>query len=179
MANLAGVLKNEIRRLARKEVRASMVPLQRVVTRLRKRVAEQRKLMVELERSAKRSVSAARRERAVAEEGGPQIRFSPRWVRAHRKKLKMSRREYAELMGVSAQSIFGWETGRTRPRRKALETWRRLRSMGSRQIASLPEAEGRGRRKKRGRPAGRGKKRGRPAASKTRRATRTRRGKKK
>jgi len=157
--NLAGVLKGEIRRLARKEVRASVKPLRKLVTALRRRIAEQRRLMVEMERAAKRSIASARKTVAVASED-PQIRFSPQWVKAHRKKLGMSRRVYAKLVGVSAQSIFGWETGRTRPRRRALESWRRMRSMGKRDLKALPGAAKPGRRGRRGE----GDRRGRGAA---------------
>lgn len=136
MPNFAGALKGEIRRLARKEVRATVTPVRKLVAELRRRVAQQRRLIAELERRSRRG---ARRERAVeapaAEES--QIRFSPAWVTKHRKKLKMSRRVYAKLVGVSAQSIFGWESGRTRPRRRALESWRRVRGMGKRELTGL------------------------------------------
>ncbi|HEY3155986.1 MAG TPA: helix-turn-helix domain-containing protein [Candidatus Eisenbacteria bacterium] len=122
------------------------------MTALRRRIAEQRRLMAEMERAAKRSIASARKTVAAPSED-PQIRFSPQWVKAHRKKLGMSRRVYAKLVGVSAQSIFGWETGRTRPRRKALESWRRMRSMGKRQLKALPGAAKSGRRGRRGRAA--------------------------
>jgi DNA-binding transcriptional regulator YiaG len=156
--NLAGTLKSEIRRLARKEVRATVMPLRKLVAGLRRRVAQQRRLIADLERTTRRSVkNVSSATKAAAEEA--QIRFSPEWVKAHRKKLKMSRRVYAKLIGVSAQSIFGWETGRTRPRRRALQSWRKLRSMGLRELKALPEmgrGKGRGRRRKAG-PAGRRK----------------------
>lgn len=171
MPNFAGVLKAEIRRLARKEVRASVVPLRKLVATMRRRMAEQRKLIVEMERAAKRSIAQVQTGTAAEGPAGAQIRFSSQWVRAHRKRLRMSRREYAKLVGVSAQSIFGWETGRTRPRRRALEAWRRLRSMGMREIRQMPgegEAAGRGRRGRGVAPARR-KRRGRRAAAKRRR----------
>src|SRR2546427_6425519 len=149
--NFAGTLKSEIRRLARKEVRASVMPLRKLVAGMRRRIAQQRKLIAELERNARRSGNSARTAEASASEKS-QIRFSPEWVKAHRKKLKMSRRVYARLVGVSAQSIFGWETGRSRPRRGALESWRRLRGMGVRELKELPGSGGDGRRRpKRGR----------------------------
>jgi len=127
--NFAGALKGEITRLARKEVRANVTPLKKLVAGLRRRVAQQRRQISELEKGLRKN--AARAGAAVESTGGEgtQIRFSPAWVKQHRKKLKMSRRVYAKLVGVSAQSIFGWETGRTRPRRRALESWRRMRSM--------------------------------------------------
>ncbi len=158
MPNFAGVLKSEIRRLARKEVREAVTPLRKLVAALRRRSAQQRKLIAELQRGARRSTKSVR---AAEVPEGSQIRFSPTWVKRHRKKLKMSRRVYARLVGVSAQSIFGWESGRTRPRRSALEAWRRIRGMGVRELKEMPgveKADGRtrpARGRKRGRPAGR------------------------
>jgi DNA-binding transcriptional regulator YiaG len=66
-----------------------------------------------------------------------QVRFSPVWVRTHRKKLKMSRQVYARLVGVSAQTIMGWEAGRTRPRRAALRNWRAIRAKGVRELRAM------------------------------------------
>jgi len=145
VSNLAGALRDEIRRLARKETRASVGPLRKTVAALRRRAAEQAKLIKELERAAKRSAAAARAKAPGAEPGaapeGPQVRFSAPWVRKHRKKLGMSRRVYAQLVGVSAQTIFGWESGKTRPRRQALEAWRRIRSMGTRELRAMLAAK--------------------------------------
>jgi len=177
--NFAGALKGEIRRLARKEVRETVTPLKKLVAGLRRRVAQQRRLIADLERTVKRSRTQARAAEAPSSEES-QIRFSPAWVKRHRKKLKMSRRVYAKLIGVSAQSIFGWESGRTRPRRAALESWRRIREKGKRELTALIGSEGTDGRKrgtrgrKRGRPASKAK-RGRPG----RRRTRGRRGAKK
>ena len=152
MPNFAGALKGEITRLARKEVRANVTPLKKLVAGLRRRVAQQRRQISELEKSLRKG--AARAGAAVNSTGGEgtQIRFSPAWVKQHRKKLKMSRRVYASLVGVSAQTIFGWETNRTRPRRKALETWRKIRGMGVRELKALPATA-----KKRGKPGKRRK----------------------
>ena len=153
MPNFAGALKGEIQRLARKEVRASVGPLKKLVATLRRRVAQQRRLIAELERSVRRGANAASRAVEAPAGEGSQIRFSPAWVKRHRKKLKMSRRQYAKLIGVSAQSIFGWETERSRPRRAALETWRRIRGMGVRELKALSGADADKRGSKRGRPA--------------------------
>jgi DNA-binding transcriptional regulator YiaG len=149
VSNLAGALRDEIRRLARKETRASVGPLRKTVAALRRKVAEQARLIQELKRAAKRPAAAAPADRSGEAEAGPQVRFSPKWVSKHRKKLGMSRRVYAKLIGVSAQTIFGWESGRTRPRRQALQVWRRIRSMGTREIRAMLAAAKPARRKRR------------------------------
>ena len=177
MPNLAVVLKQEIRRLARKEMKASVTPLRKLVAQLRSRVATQKRLIEELQKGAKRAQAAGSATAKALRASDPQIRFSPHWVRAHRKKLKMSRRIYARLVGVSAQSIFGWERGRTRPRRSALAAWRRLRAMGAREVKALLVAAKPTRRAgaaSRSKPARRGK--GTRRARKAGRARVTRRG---
>jgi len=176
--NFAGALKGEIQRLARKEVRANVTPLKKLVAGLRRRVAQQRRLIADLERDVRRGVKSTRAamDSAEGENEKSQIRFSPAWVKRHRKKLNMSRRVYARLIGVSAQSIFGWETGRTRPRRGALESWRRIRGMGVREVKALTGAEGTDGRKRRGRATKTTKKRGHPVAKKRGRPVAKKRG---
>jgi len=158
--NVMGVLRAEIRRLARKETKEAVRDLKRQVAVLRRRLAATKKRIGDVERTALRAGSARAASAARAEgpdEDGTQIRFSPRWVRVHRGKLKMSRRVYAKLVGVSPQTILLWESGKARPRRSALATWRALRAKGIRELKAAA-GEGRG---KRGRPAK--AKRGRPA----------------
>jgi len=95
------------------------------------------------------------------EENGKQVRFSPKWVKQHRKKLGMSRRVYAQLLDVSPQTIMGWESGRTRPRRDALRQWRDMRVKGVRELRSIlngadGEGTSRGRTRRRKRRVARG-----------------------
>jgi DNA-binding transcriptional regulator YiaG len=169
-----GVLRTEIRRLARKETKEAVRDLKRQVTALRRRLAATKKRITDVERVAHRAGSsrAAAPARAEAESGG-QVRFSPRWVKVHRGKLGMSRRVYAKLVGVSPQTILLWETDKARPRRATLSNWRALRAKGIRELKALVGGEaGRKRGPKPGRKArvakaaGRGRaagaKRGRP-----------------
>ncbi len=138
MPNVMGVLRAEIRRLARKETRQELATLKKQVNSMRSRLAQARRRIQDLEFKAKRAgrgmVGAIA---ATAAGTGRQVRFSPAWVRQHRSKLGMSRQAYAKLIGVSAQSILGWESGRTRPRRSALQTWRSLRGKGVREIKAM------------------------------------------
>jgi DNA-binding transcriptional regulator YiaG len=148
--NVMGVLRAEIRRLARKETKEAVRDLKRQVTAMRRRLAATKKRIDGVERAAQRAGSARAAAPAAAEsEEGAQIRFSPRWVRVHRGRLGMSRRVYAKLVGVSPQTILLWEQGKARPRRSALASWRAIRGKGVRELrASLGEEakSGRGRR---------------------------------
>ena len=180
MPNVMSVLRAEIRRLARKESKEAVGDLKRQVTVLRRRVAGYKKRIADVERMARaagKSAASGGSARGAgagpSEGGGKQIRFSPAWVKSHRKKLALSRRLYAKLVGVSAQTIMLWETGKSRPRRGALATWRGIRGKGRRELkAALAETP------KRRRKAGAGRKRRvvkRKAVAKKRRAAPARR----
>ena len=135
--NVMGVLRAEIRRLARKETRQEIATLRKYVNSMRRRMAESRRRIQDLEHRAKQMGKGMGAKSAPGEEEAKQVRFSPTWVKRHRSKLGMSRRIYAKLVGVSPQTIMGWESGRTRPRRSALRMWRGLREMGIRELKAL------------------------------------------
>lgn len=150
MPNVMSVLRAEIRRLARKESKEAVGELKRQVAVLRRRVASYKKRIADVERVARAAAKGAAAGGSARGAGagggdGKQIRFSPVWVKSHRKKLALSRRLYAKLVGVSAQTIMLWETGKSRPRRGALATWRMIRGKGRRELkAALTETPRRG-----------------------------------
>jgi len=163
--NLIAELRREIRRLARKETKQEIGVLRKQVTAMRKRVAESNRQIRDLEGRLRVTTRQAVGRRAAVldddQEDGKQVRFSPAWVKKHRKKLGMSRRVYAQLLQVSPQTIMGWESGRTRPRRGALRLWRDMRVKGVRELRSMlnggdGEGASRGRVRRRKRAASRG-----------------------
>jgi DNA-binding transcriptional regulator YiaG len=114
--------------------------MRKQLTQMRRLVAESRRRVRDLETRAKQATRA--RGGAAArddgdDEGGTQVRFSPAWVKKHRSKLGMSRLLYAKLVGVSPQTIMGWEAGRTRPRPGALRAWRAIRGRGVRELRAM------------------------------------------
>ncbi len=135
MPNLAGVLKDEIRRLARKEIRAEQAAS-------KKAVAQHRRDIAALKREAREQArKIAFLEKALAKAGSAPastnsettVRFSPKWLMAHRDKLELSAADYAELVGVSGLTIYNWEHGRTKPRAQQLAQWAKVRGLGKRE----------------------------------------------
>lgn len=135
MPNIASVLKEEIRRLARKEIRDQ-------VATLKSSVAEHRKALAELKRQnadlTRRLVFLEKREtrrlaKAPSAEQAKDVRFSPKWVAADRKRLGFSAKEYARLVGVSMLTIYNWENGRSKPQAKQRAAWAAIRGLGKRQ----------------------------------------------
>ena len=140
MPNVMGVLRAEIRRLARKETKQELSSMKKQLTQTKRLLAESRRRISDLESRAKHVARATRSSAAARDtedEDGRQVRFSPKWVKKHRSKLGMSRLVYAQLVGVSPQTIMGWEAGRTRPRRGALKAWRAIRGKGVRELRAM------------------------------------------
>ncbi len=135
MPDVAAVLKEEITRLARREVKQQLGPLKKTITEQRRTIAELRRQVAALarnqaflQRQEKRRLAEA--PEASAAEG---VRFSPRWVKADRKRLGLSAKDYGLLVGASAQTIYSWESAKSKPRTTALAGWANARGIGKRE----------------------------------------------
>ena len=140
MPNIASILKAEISRVARKEVRAEIETLKKASAQHRSAIAALRRqvdqLQKELRRAAKVRPSAAVTAPASegAEEGTPR-RFSATRLAAHRAKLGLSAAAYGTLAGVSSQTIYNWEQGKSRPGKKQLDALVAVRGMSRAEVA--------------------------------------------
>jgi DNA-binding transcriptional regulator YiaG len=144
MTNIASVLKAEISRVARKEVRAELQTLKKSSAAHRRDIAALKRRLETLERQAKRQKKVA--PRSVSddsdEESGRQLRFSPTRLAAQRKKLGFSAAKFASLIGVSPISVYNWESGKARPQRPQLEAIAAARKLGKREaLARLEELQ--------------------------------------
>ena len=129
--SLRGALRQEVRRAVARQGALIAKRLDRTRARLRALRLTVRRQAVELAR-AQRRLEKLRIRRAAAGRGtgapaGPGM--SPRQIRATRG--ARSRRAFAEILGVSANSIFLWETGRARPRGVNLARLHRARPRGA------------------------------------------------
>jgi DNA-binding transcriptional regulator YiaG len=138
MPNIAATLKEEISRIARKEVRSETEDFKKSSAQYRHHIAALRRRIEELERQLKK-VSKSPRAAAVPElpesENGVTRRFSPARLAATRKKLGLSAADFGALVGVTGQSIYKWETGAARPRATQLEAIAAVRGIGKREAA--------------------------------------------
>ena len=148
MPNLAQVLRDEIARLARKEIRKELDASKKQAAQHRRDIAELKRQITTLQRQV---TYLEKQEKRRLEQGPPAVltaaatdndnaktdgrsapRFQARGLRSHRAKLGLSAEQYGQLVGVSGQSIYAWEQERSKPRRA--------------QIAKLIEARGLGKR---------------------------------
>ncbi len=136
MANLAVVLKDEIRRLARKELKSHLGTTRQAVGRYRREIAE---LKRQLQAQAKKIARLERRggqtsdEQPAVDMADEAIRFSAKSVRSQRRRLGLSAADYGKLIGVSGLTIYNWEQGKTRPRQSQLAALVAARGIGKRE----------------------------------------------
>lgn len=145
MPNLNNILGEEIRRLARKEIRAQVGTTQKSVAKYRGEIAELKRRIAALERSLA-FVEKQEKKRLgkpasvpVNGEDAKLPRFSPAWVKKHRDKLGLSAADYGRLVGVSALTIYNWEKGESSPRQKQLAAWGAIRTLGKREAVKRLE----------------------------------------
>ena len=141
MPNIGTVFKSEISRVSRKEVRGETQGLKKSVAQYRGQIAELKRRMHALERQVSRLGKVTAKTVGVDVEAEPerQIRFSAKSLLAQRRRLGLSAAALARLLGVSALSVYKWESGNTRPRAKQIEAIAALRSMGKREAAQRLE----------------------------------------
>jgi DNA-binding transcriptional regulator YiaG len=143
MPNIASILKSEIARIARKEMRAETDSLKKASTQYRSTIAVLKRQVAALERELKQLSKGVKREApAVAEPSDGKIRYSAKRLADHRAKLGLSAKDYGALIGVSPLSIYKWEGGDVRPRDKQLRAIAAVRKLGKREAAARLEELG-------------------------------------
>jgi DNA-binding transcriptional regulator YiaG len=133
MSNLASMLKDEIRRLAKREVKAETNKTKRAIAQYRRDIAQLKRLIAELGKKISAiQTTAGGSASATADEAGEKVRFSARSVKAQRKRLGLSASDYGKLVGVSPLTIYAWEQGKSRPRKTQLAALVAVRGIGKR-----------------------------------------------
>lgn len=140
MPNIASVLKSEISRVARKELRGEVSGLKKAVSGYRSEIAALKRRTLALEQQLRRlGKSNARPAPAGAADEGeaPDARrFSAKGFASQRRRLGLSAPDFGLLLGVSAQSIYNWEEGKVRPRGQHLPAIAALRTLGKKQATA-------------------------------------------
>jgi DNA-binding transcriptional regulator YiaG len=142
MPNIAAVLKDEIRRLAKKEIKAEIGTTKSAVVQYRKDIAKLKRL-VQAQQKEIAFLKAQEQKRLgqqpSTEEPIDNVRFSARSVKAQRNRLKLSAEDYGKLVGVSALTIYSWEQGKSRPRNAQLSRLVAVRGIGKREALAKLE----------------------------------------
>jgi DNA-binding transcriptional regulator YiaG len=141
MPNIAAMLKQEIIRLARKEVRTQTEAIRKANAQYRREIAQLKRQVGAL---SKQVAYLEQQERKRAAKGVPKAsvegrRFSPRGLKTHRQKLGVSAADYASLVGVTPQTIYNWEQGKSKPRDEQLASLVAVRDLGKREALNRLE----------------------------------------
>jgi DNA-binding transcriptional regulator YiaG len=138
LPNIAAVLKEEISRLARREVKAQTQKLQKAVAQYRRDIAALKRdgstlkaKVANLERRAGRDESPD-----VVEPEAKSHRYSAKHVALHRSRLGISAADYGLLVGVTGHTIYSWEHGAARPRQAQIAALAAVRDLRKKEAAT-------------------------------------------
>lgn len=138
MPNIATLLKNEIARVARKEVRAETQSLKKAATAHRGEIAALKRNVRALEQKVRqlgKSRPANARAAVEPDEAAGTTRFSAKSLASQRRRLGLSAHDCGLLVGASGQSVYKWEAGKAKPRAVNLPGIAALRTMGKKEAA--------------------------------------------
>ena len=113
MSTVIQALKNEIQRLAKKQIKAFAAPIKKDVARLKRIAAALKRNLAQLQKQSAVLLDAeARRSRmgpAMSEDELAKLQLRGAAVRKMRKKMKLTQQEFAKLAGTSPVSVGKWE----------------------------------------------------------------------
>lgn len=139
MPNIGTAIKDEISRIARKEIRFETQKLKKQSAHYRSQIASLKRQIVALDKQV-RTGSNSRKAVKAAPEGAERapdgLRFRAKGFAAHRRRLGLSAVQAGALLGVSGQSIYHWESGKSRPRASQMPAISALRKLSKTQAAA-------------------------------------------
>ena len=137
MPDFKQTFQEEVRRLARKELKAldeKINEQKKTINALQKRINELEKKQVSA--AAAKPAAAEKVQEAPAQEGR-KVRFSPKSLVKFRKKYSLSQKALAILLGVTPFTVSHWEIGKNRPRTVQIEAFSALAKLGKRKVLAL------------------------------------------
>jgi DNA-binding transcriptional regulator YiaG len=127
--------------LARKEVRKEVEGLRKASAQYRSDIANLKRRVAALEKQQARIAKKGLGKVAPVTEGeaSTRFRFSAKRLAVWRQKLGLSAGDMGMLIGVSGQTVYNWEAGKSRPRQQQLAAIAAVRGLGKRQIKAQLE----------------------------------------
>jgi DNA-binding transcriptional regulator YiaG len=154
MPDVARVLKEEVQRLAKRQVKAGLAPLKRDNVRLKKQVTEFRRELAALTRTSRElrarvAAVVATKESEVATARAATLRPTSKSLVRLRRRLALTQVEFGSLVGVSGQAVLNWERkgSRVRMRSANLAALAGIQKIGKREAHRRLERMGQGRKR--------------------------------
>ncbi|MHC4660183.1 MAG: helix-turn-helix domain-containing protein [Planctomycetota bacterium] len=137
MPEIGKILKDEISRLSRKEIRKTTKALRDAIGPLRQAAIDMKRRLGEIERIVAQleSEADARRRKALAPKPDElkSARFTSRNIKKLRKRLSLSQHDFGTLAGVAVGTVYLWEKGKASPRGRTKARLIELRKIGVRE----------------------------------------------
>jgi DNA-binding XRE family transcriptional regulator len=144
MPSILPALNEHVRRLARREIRAETKRTKKASSKHRRDIAELKRqikaLLTRLNSIEKRGGTGGPAIK-VAQGSAEGLRFRADGLRTHRSKLGLSAKDYGRLVGVSGLTIYHWEDGKSKPRRRQLPAIAAVRGLGKREALKMLESK--------------------------------------
>lgn len=139
MPNIAALLKSEITRIARKQVREETQPLKRAIAPYRSEIAALKRRVQALEQQFKKLNRVTAKATPIQDDGDKAHRFSAKGMAKNRARLGLSAQDFGKLIGASPLSVYKWEKGEVRPREKHVLAIAAIRSIGKKEALARLE----------------------------------------
>jgi DNA-binding transcriptional regulator YiaG len=137
MANLGAILKEEIKRLSRRSFSKGFVRIKKDMASLKRALADLKRENQRLFKDNARLMEDLKTRMAVppsiTEEEARKVRIGPKLILSQRKRLDLSREDFAVLLGVSAGAVANWEADKSKPREKVKAMLAAIRTLGKRE----------------------------------------------
>ncbi len=135
MPNVAQVLKSEIVRIAKKELRSETHSMKKSQASFRSDIAALKKHVRLLEQTTRILGKQAQKAQKTtlaqsASDEKPRSRFGAKSLASQRRRLGLSAEDLGRLVGASGQSVYNWEAGKVRPHDSHLPAIAALRTLG-------------------------------------------------
>ena len=138
MPDFKQTFQDEVRRLARKELKAFEAKIneqKKTISALTKRVNDLEKKQAAAPAAVKPAAEPVQAAAPAAD--GRKARFSPKSLVKFRKKYSLSQKALAILLGVTPFTVSHWEIGKNRPRANQIEAFSAMTKLGKRKILAL------------------------------------------
>jgi DNA-binding transcriptional regulator YiaG len=138
LGKIESTIKSEIQRLAKREIRATFIPLRREVRTMRLKLSGLSRGILSLNRMTKElRLEEPKPKLEATPEEVKASRLTPDRIRGLRRKLGISMRELGVLTGSSLGAVLSWEKGKFKPREDKKAALVALRKMRKGQVREL------------------------------------------
>jgi len=140
MLNIQKAMNEMMIRVAKREANAKVRPLEKKIKELKLAGRQMQKIIDRQQKeiiALSKNITTDDKIQIIPTEAIEKARLSPKLIAVLRKKLKLSRKYFGKLLGVASNTVFMWESGRSKPRNAYRIKIISLRTMGKRKVREI------------------------------------------